>query len=128
MKILAAADIHGSQYRLNMILEYIKKFSPDLIVICGDITQFGPGDVAKNFLDQIPIDTLAVTGNIDTEDVSDSIEKSNADYLHLKKIIKKGIQFVGINGVKPSETTLFLTDEEKKDWINEKTVVRTRQN
>ena len=53
MKIFAAADIHGSQYRLNIILNHVEKYEPDLVVICGDITQFGPGDVAKNFLNQM---------------------------------------------------------------------------
>ena len=75
MKILAVADIHGSQYRLNLILKNIERYSPDLIVVCGDITQFGPGELAKNFLDQIPIETLAVTGNIDSKDVRKGIDK-----------------------------------------------------
>ena len=65
MKIYSVADIHGSQYRLNLILKNIKRYAPDLVIVCGDITQFGPGDVAKNFLDQIPVETIAVTGNID---------------------------------------------------------------
>ena len=65
MKLLAVADIHGSQYRLNLILKNIERLSPDLVVVCGDITQFGPAETAKNFLDQIPIDTLAITGNIE---------------------------------------------------------------
>ncbi|MEE9440640.1 MAG: metallophosphoesterase, partial [Candidatus Thermoplasmatota archaeon] len=63
MKILAVADIHGSQYRLNAVLDNIKKYSPDLVIICGDITQFGPGDVATNFLNQIPVETFAIPGN-----------------------------------------------------------------
>ena len=68
MKIYSVADTHGSQYRLNLVLKNVERYSPDLVVFCGDITQFGPGDVAKNFLDQIPVDTLAVTGNIDSID------------------------------------------------------------
>ena len=52
MKILAVADIHGAQYRLNLVLKNIEIYSPDLVVICGDITQFGPGELAKNFLYQ----------------------------------------------------------------------------
>jgi hypothetical protein len=98
MKILAVADIHGAQYRLNLVLKNIQKYSPDLVIICGDITQFGPGELAKNYLDQIPIATLAITGNIDTFDVGKGIDESKAERIELKKVVKKGISFVGING------------------------------
>ena len=86
MKVLAIADLHGSQYRLNILLKNIEKYSPDLVVICGDITQFGPGDLAKNFLDQIPLTTYAIRGNIDTIDVNNGIENSKAINLTKKKI------------------------------------------
>lgn len=97
MKILAVADIHGAQYRLNLVLKNIQRYSPDLVVICGDITQFGPGELAKNFLDQIPVETLAITGNIDTADVSKGIDDSKAINIEMKRVVKKGITFVGIS-------------------------------
>jgi len=119
MKILAVADIHGAQYRLNLVLKNIQKYSPDLVVICGDITQFGPGELAKNFLDQIPIETLAITGNIDTPDVSKGIDESKATKIELKKVTKKGIPFVGISGV---DSNQFKVLDEKK-LLNEKSVL-----
>ncbi len=121
MKIYAIADLHGSQYRLNLVLKNIQRYSPDLVVVCGDITQFGPADVAKNFLDQIPIDTLAVTGNIDSSDVEKGIDKSKADRIELKKIVKKGTSFVGVSGVNPNHFRI-LSD---KKMIDEKTVLVT---
>jgi len=96
MKVLALADLHGSQYRLNILLKNIEKYSPDLVVICGDITQFGPGDLAKNFLDQIPPTTYAIRGNIDTKDVNNGIENSKAINLTMKRVEKNGIPFVGL--------------------------------
>ena len=111
MKILATADIHGSQYRLNIVLKNIERYSPDLVVVCGDITQFGPGELAKNFLDQIPVETLALTGNIDTADVGRGIDDSKATKIEMKKIVKKGIPFVGVNGIDPYQ---FKVAEEKK--------------
>ena len=111
MKILSTADLHGSQYRLNILLKNVEKYSPDLVVICGDITQFGPGEVAKNFLDQIPVDTLALTGNIDSRDVGMEIDNSKATRIEMKKVVKKGIPFVGINGINPEH---FKVVEEKK--------------
>lgn len=98
MKILSVADIHGSQYRLNIVLKNIEKYSPDLIIICGDITQFGPPDVALNILNQISVETLAIHGNIDSDEVLQVIDKSNATNIHLKYEIVNDIPFIGIGG------------------------------
>lgn len=119
MKILAVADIHGSQYRLNLVLNNIEKYSPDIVVVCGDITQFGPGEVAKNFLDQIPIETIAVTGNIDSSDVKNSISKSKALLIEEKRIIKNGIPFFGINKLNPDQFKII----KKKKLVDEKTIL-----
>ena len=96
MKILAVADIHGAQYRLNLVLQNIATYSPDLVVICGDITQFGPGEVATNLLNQITIQTFAVPGNIDTFDVDQGINASHATNLDRKQRSIQGISFIGI--------------------------------
>ena len=119
MKILATADIHGSQFRLNIILKNVERYSPDLVVICGDITQFGPGEVAKNFLNQIKVDTIAVTGNIDTPDVSKSIDESEATKIEMKRVVKKGVPFVGVNGVDYNQTKVA----EEKKLIDENSVL-----
>ncbi|RLF40614.1 MAG: phosphodiesterase [Thermoplasmata archaeon] len=116
MRILAAADIHGSQYRLNLILDNIERYNPDIAVIAGDITQFGPGDVARNFLDQIPVYTLTLPGNIDTSDVLKGIEESKAENIHLRRIEYQNVTFVGINGVRESETIDFI--EKNKDKLS----------
>jgi len=111
MRILATADLHGSQYRLNIVLKNVERYSPDLVVICGDITQFGPGELAKNFLDQIPVETLALTGNIDTVEVGKGIDDSKATKVEMRRIVKKGVPFVGVNGINPEH---FKVVEEKK--------------
>ncbi len=109
MKIYASADLHGSQYRLNIVLDMVEHHQPDVVVICGDVTQFGPADVAKNFLDQIPGTVFVVPGNIDTEDAIKGINQSHAANLHMKHKDHQGIVFVGINGVDPKETQLFFS-------------------
>jgi hypothetical protein len=97
MKLFAAADIHGAQYRLNIVLRRIDELAPDLCVICGDITQFGPAEVATNFLDQIPVDTVAVPGNIDPPTVHQAINESKAENITMKREEKKGVPFVGLD-------------------------------
>ena len=119
MRIYSVADIHGSQYRMNIILEKITEIKPDLVVICGDITQFGPADVAKNFLDQIPIDTLAVHGNIDSADIGEGIDKSKAENIHLKQVKRRGYSFVGIGGaLGPIDYRLNIETEEGEKLLD----------
>ena len=120
MKILAVADIHGSQYRLNLVLKNIELYSPELLVFCGDITQFGPGELARNFLDQIPIDTIAITGNIDTLDVGKAIDDSKATNIELRKVVHRGVSFVGVSGINPDD---FKKLDDKKMIDNETVLV-----
>jgi Icc-related predicted phosphoesterase len=103
MRLYASADIHGSQYRLNIILKNIERYKPDIVVICGDITQFGPGSLAKTLLDQIPIRTLAVHGNIDTSDVVQAISNTRAVNMHLRQININNESFIGIGGDIPTD-------------------------
>jgi uncharacterized protein len=119
MKILAVADFHGSQYRLNIVLENIKKHSPELVIVCGDITQFGPGEVATNFLDQIPVETFAIPGNIDTPDVVEAIDKSKATNITLKKVKKNKISFVGVGGDNISKSDVQIIEK----LLDEKSVL-----
>jgi Icc-related predicted phosphoesterase len=112
MRILAVADLHGAQYRLNLVLKNVTTYTPDLVIVCGDITQFGTGELATNFLNQIPVRTLAVAGNIDSFDVDQGISDSTATNLHQKQVIIQGIPFVGIGREIPAHLPDFSIDEE----------------
>jgi Icc-related predicted phosphoesterase len=130
MKILAVADIHGSQYRLNLVLNNVKVHKPDLVVVCGDITQFGPGELATTLLNQLPVPTCAIPGNIDTFDVDEGINASHATNLHLKRVVIQNIPFIGIGREIPSSITnliLLDTGEKKplKTVLNPKSVLVT---
>ncbi|MFH1101276.1 MAG: metallophosphoesterase [Methanobacteriota archaeon] len=127
LKILAVADLHGAQFRVNIVLKNIEKYTPDLLVICGDITQFGPGEVAKSFLNQIPVDVLAVPGNIDSGDVGEAISASNID---LRRMVKKGVPFIGVGGTPlyPGADILITVDGGQKpieEVLNNKSVLVT---
>jgi len=114
MKIYATADIHGAQHRVNEAVDVIKKNQPDVTIVAGDITQFGPGDMATLLLDQFPGKVLALPGNIDTADVWDGIDKSHAVNVHRNQVSVQGMSFAGINGVDDGETELILTDDHLK--------------
>jgi Icc-related predicted phosphoesterase len=106
MRILAVADVHGREKVINVVNEQITRYSPDLVIVCGDITQFGPPIWAEKFLNEIPIQTLALPGNCDPRGVLDSIAASKAILLHAKKEMINETVFVGLGG---SNATPFGT-------------------
>jgi len=112
MRLLAVADLHGAQYRLNLVLKNITKYTPDLVIVCGDITQFGPGELATTFLNQIPVRTLAVPGNIDSFDVDQGIANSSATNLHKRQVLIEGLPFVGVGREIPSNLASLSIDDQ----------------
>jgi uncharacterized protein len=119
MKIYAVADLHGAQYRVNEAYEIIKEHSPDVTCVCGDITQFGPGDIATVLLDQLPGPVLVVTGNIDTTDVVEGIKQSHADDIHKRRVEIKGVSFLGLNGVSDQETRRFFQNQDNASLFHQ---------
>ncbi len=84
MKIIAFGDIHEQTNNLDLISDEIA--STDLIVVTGDLTQFGGVKEASNILDTIKAlnsNLLAQAGNLDAPEVE----------IHLKGL---GISLHGI--------------------------------
>ncbi|MBS3778376.1 MAG: metallophosphoesterase [Candidatus Thermoplasmatota archaeon] len=125
MKIYATADLHGAQHRVNEALTAIEKHKPDIIIIAGDITQFGPADAAKNILNQFPGPVYTLPGNIDTSDVWEGIKETDAVNLHKKQTQVNGLTFAGVNGVDDGETELFFTDETLNGYVKHADVLVT---
>ncbi len=110
MKILAISDIHSK-------VENIKKLNFenfDLIVLAGDITDFGDYNEAKNIISLFPKDKLlAVPGNCDTYDVIRLLEDENVNlHAKCKKINNLIFCGIGYSLITPFNTPLELTEEE----------------
>lgn len=125
MRIYATADIHGAQHRVNEALAAIKEHDPEVIVIAGDITQFGPADAAITILNQFPSPVYTLPGNIDTADVWEGIKQTKAVNIHKKQTQVNGLTFTGVNGVDDEETELFFTDETLKSYLEQTDVLIT---
>lgn len=91
VRILAVSDIHGTQSGFLAVHEFIKKHEPDILIIAGDITHFGPADWARNFLDSLVIPAITVNGNCDTEDVIQLLTE------HRSGLLNSSRQFMGLN-------------------------------
>jgi Icc-related predicted phosphoesterase len=112
MKILALADIHGSWEVTYMIEELEGLYDFDLVMIAGDITNFGPAEFALDFLNSIHKPVFAVPGNCDPPEVIDAIEKSKAINLHDKVREFGSEKFIGLGGTNGRGFTMGITFSE----------------
>ncbi len=110
MKILAISDLHGSTHKaLN---NYLDNNKVDLIVIAGDITHFGPVELAEDILNDISsynIPVVAIPGNCDPHEINSQLDNSRAINIHGKSTTIKNVGICGFGG---SNLTPFNTPME----------------
>jgi Icc-related predicted phosphoesterase len=114
IRILVVSDIHGSEIGIQDIVKKSQALKPDLVVICGDITHFGPPGQATKFLDMIEVPTFAVPGNCDPPEVIPAIEDSKAKGLHRRAQEFRGFTFVGLGGAPQSPNGLEMEFSEER--------------
>ncbi len=115
MKIMAASDFHGAITAIDKFNEKVADQKPDLIVICGDITNFGSYSLAEDLLSILsksgrPI--FFVPGNCDPPDLAKGVNIQKVTCLHGAHEIFNDTNFVGVGGSNPSP---FLTPFEIND-------------
>lgn len=76
MRYLIVSDIHGSAPRLEQVLDFFKKEQMDMLLILGDILNYGPRNGVPDGLDapaivkslnELSDKIIAVRGNCDSE-------------------------------------------------------------
>jgi len=109
-RVLLLADLHGQYGKLDSFLA----LEPELVLIAGDITQFGPCEDALEVLARIDVPCFAVPGNCDPRELADSLEESDAVSLHGSTISLGKISITGVGGSNrtPFGTPNELTEEE----------------
>ncbi len=128
MKILAVSDIHGKYIK---IIDYLKKNTVDLIVLTGDITDFGPQELAEEILNEISyFDTpvLAIPGNCDPINFYESIDNSKAVNIHGKSVTIKNIGICGFGGSNPTPFNTPLEFDEIEIYDNARRVMEEIKN
>ena len=101
MRILATSDIHSSNEGARAIREAVLSEEPDLTLVCGDITHFGPLAWAISFLEGLPGRVLAIPGNCDPLETTSLLEDMGVS-LHAKRIEVDDRTFVGLGGSSPT--------------------------
>lgn len=101
MKIIAFTDIHGNTRPFQRIPEEISK--ADVVVLAGDITNFGREKEARQVVDAIQVHNcriLAVPGNCDYPDVERFLSDEGIN-LDCDASIFLDVSFVGVGGSLP---------------------------
>jgi hypothetical protein len=117
MKIINIADIHGNIKPIDALGGVLS--SADLVIISGDLTQFGGEKDAREVLEAVGKyngNILAVTGNCDTKAVDEYLSAKNIN-LHGKTLNIDGLSFTGAGGSLPcpSPTPNVYTEEEYEE-------------
>lgn len=110
MKIFAIADPHGNYSEINNLLEKAGKV--DLVLVAGDITNFGPDEKAFELFELFDVPVLAVPGNCDQPSILKLLDGSKAVNLHQKSYAIGNTIFIGSGGSNP---TPFCTPFEIKE-------------
>jgi uncharacterized protein len=112
MKIFAISDPHGDYSKIKKMMDRAGDF--DLVVIVGDLTQFGPDEKIEELLEMFDRPVLAIPGNCDQRSILRALDASKATNLHGKTEQLGNIRFIGLGGSNPTpfNTPFELSEEE----------------
>ncbi len=122
MKILAISDLHGELS--ENLLNYIKDNEIDMVIVSGDITNFGPGKLGEELLNKIVnqnVNVFAIPGNCDPKDIFSHINDSKAINIHNSTFELDNIGLCGFGGsnATPFDTPLEYDETEIYDSLCE---------
>ncbi len=121
MIIVNIVDIHGNIKPVDKIGDVIS--SADLIIIAGDLTQFGGEKDAEEVIGAVEkynTSILAVTGNCDKKEVDGYLDSRNMN-IHGRSVNIDGLSFMGAGGSLPcpSPTPNVYTEEDYVEIFEE---------
>lgn len=122
MKLLAISDPHGDYSHIADLvkragdIDNINKIGKlEMILLVGDLTNFGPDSDAEKLFDILPndVETLAIPGNCDPMSIRDVIAKRST-LLHNEVVVVDDVAFMGIGGSNPTPfDTVFEQSEDE---------------
>ena len=115
MKLLVIADFHGRRDRIRDVVSKVRKQTVDAVVVCGDLTNFGPAELGILMLGELAelgLPILFVPGNCDPRKLAE-VRAKDVVNLHGRCEQIGGYWFVGVGGSNPTpfRTPFELTEE-----------------
>ena len=109
IRIAAVGDLHcprTSSQELQVLFESLADLA-DVLLLCGDLTDYGKPEEAREFARQLPdarrLPALAVLGNHEYEcgrhqEVTDILSEQGVTVLDGTAVVVKGVGFAGVKG------------------------------
>ena len=91
-----------------------------MILIAGDLTDFGPDEYAKKLLNMFKTPIMAIPGNCDPQTILGVLDNSKATNLHNTSQRIGNITFIGLGGSNPTpfDTPFELQEDEIKNNLD----------
>jgi hypothetical protein len=118
--IVGLADIHGDMRQLSSMAAELG--AADLVVLTGDLTQFGSADVARRIVENVrragARQVLGVHGNCDPKSVVECLIEDGVS-IHAKVVTVGPVALLGLGGSLPcpGETPTELSEAEIEDTL-----------
>src|SRR5579863_7798414 len=114
MKIISFGDVHMATRNLDRMGEVMR--DTDLVIVSGDLTNFGGADAAREVIASVRRacpQVLALSGNLDRREVIPYLEAEGIS-LHGNGVVIDGVAIFGCGGsnITPFGTPTELTEEE----------------
>jgi Icc-related predicted phosphoesterase len=114
MKIVSFGDIHMATRNLGLMGEVMR--DTDLVIVSGDLTNFGGEDDARKVLDDVRRAcprVLALSGNLDRREVIGFLEREGVA-LHGRGLLLDGVAIFGCGGsnITPFHTPTEFSEDE----------------
>jgi len=118
MRILALSDIHSEEGRLKKIIEKHES-DADLILIAGDVTDFGDVDEVKKLLGCIKKPFFYVLGNCDPLNGLGGIKGLEGHYIHKRIVRFQELHIAGLSGsgITPFNTNIEFSEKEFSELV-----------
>ncbi|MEA2059116.1 MAG: metallophosphoesterase family protein [Thermodesulfobacteriota bacterium] len=116
MLIYAVADIHGKDEKIDRIKACIHHYTPDVLVIAGDITSFRGADRIFDRFSKTDLPILYIRGNTDLKKLDRAADHyANIQNLDKKQICFQELCFTGISGTIPLPFYSMICLNEKRE-------------
>lgn len=122
IKLLLVSDIHGNRKFISQFKEVITSYDPNVILISGDITDFGDIDEAESILSELSYDqavNIFVPGNCDPPEILYIDRVGDFLNIHSRSLTVSDLKFFGVGGglISPFDTYIEFSDEELRNYL-----------